>query len=102
MIVSAVAIGLTWQLDFLHLRAPDPAAQAVAPAPVPSAEASTEIRLRPTPALVHRADVETRWTLTDPRFGTLSVVVRPGETALGVLARELSARGYRVTLPPSL
>lgn len=99
MIVSAVAIGLTWQLDFLHLRAPDPAARVVLPARAPSAQTSTEILLRPTPALVHRADVETTWTVTDPRFGSISVVVRPGETALGVLARELSARGYRVTLP---
>lgn len=98
--VSVVATAVTWELDVLQLQAPAPATSAVPPPTL--ARPSNQVRLTPTPQLGTRVDRDTIWTLTDSRFGRLSVVVPAGRTPLSVIARELTARGYQVTLPATL
>ena len=101
IVASVVASAVIWQFDLLQIRVPDPAT-SVAVAPAPSPRSSNEIRLTPTPRLGMRVARDTRWTVSDPRFGTLSVVVPAGKSPLSVIARELDARGYQVTLPAPL
>jgi len=54
------------------------------------------VRLRSRPGLNTPAAHVTRWWITDPRFGRVSVYVPVGTTPREALTRALAARGYQV------
>ena len=72
-----------------------PPARATA-APHPSHRASNVVRLHETPGLDVPTTAVAKWTLTDPRFGTVEVYVPVGETPRKALTVALAQRGYQV------
>ena len=117
--VSAVAVATTAKLDLLDIpvggsqavaaRPATPSAAPVAPEPVPGAtpavqpspspaipDRSKVVRLRSRPGFDVPAQTVARWSVTDRRFGTVSVVVPVGTTPRDALVIALAERGYQV------
>lgn len=59
-------------------------------------DAGKVIRFRSRPGLDTPATRVTRWSVTDPRFGRVSVYVPVGTTPREALTRALAAKGYQV------
>ena len=77
----------------LALAGPTPAPKRHARRPATTAKI---VRLRSRPGLNTPATHVTRWWITDPRFGRVSVYVPVGTTPREALTRALAARGYQV------
>lgn len=108
-LAAAVGAGLAaWQDHDLPWQRPTDPAQALpavpktkSPArPVPQTDASVEsgkvIRFRPRPGLDTPAKQVSQWSITDPRFGRVSVYVPVGTTPREALTRALAEKGYQV------
>jgi hypothetical protein len=54
------------------------------------------VRLRLQPGLDTPATAVTTWSISDPRFGRISVAVPVGETPRQALSIELAERGYQL------
>jgi hypothetical protein len=54
------------------------------------------VRLGATAGLDTPTTAVAKWTVSDPRFGTISVYVRVGETPRNALTAALAGRGYEV------
>jgi hypothetical protein len=96
--VSVVAAAVVWKTDVFDLRVsggstPAPRVQAHKP--------SNEVTLGTDPALWSRAASSGKWSISDPRFGTIDVQVAAGEVPATVIARVLTERGYSVSIPAS-
>jgi hypothetical protein len=79
-------------------RLPAPSGSTAPLVLTPPVEGPTDVNLG-DPKLWVRVKAPTKVGLSDPRFGTIEVVVGPGEVPATVLARALSARGYTAIVP---
>jgi hypothetical protein len=102
IVVSAAAIAGTWYYNPLSIRLPGreqaapPTARSALPNVAPAPAADNVVRLRPSPKLNVPARSVQRWTLRDPRFGSLVVVVPVGKTPREAMIVALAERGYQV------
>ena len=106
--VSFVVTAATWHYDFLHIRIPasEPAPNVVPPLPVQaqapvgqrpgSSAPANVVRLRSSPGLDVPATVVAKWSVSGPRFGTVSVVVPVGKTPREALTVAFAERGFQV------
>lgn len=105
-ISAAVAAGI-WRPDILSALAarpmaspqasPPPRLQQPAPTPiVQQPDAERVVHLAANPGLDAPAKAVTQWTVRDPRFGTVSVIVPIGRTPREALVVALADRGYHV------
>lgn len=90
LVVSAVVIAVGWNLYLLRLQA--------GAAPKAPRAAAPAIAISPTTEMRTAATRTTSWSVSDPHFGTITVLVPPGMVPLTTLTDELRARGYRVAL----
>lgn len=104
ILVSAlIAVG-AWHFDVSPTRIFGDKSAPPAPAPVfpvpPSARDAPRsdklVRLAPRPKLDVPVARVTRWRITDPRFGTIEVIVPVGKTPRDAMVDALTARGYQV------
>lgn len=96
-VIATVAFAV---VDPLGVSAPDPGPRlGVGPAPVSPAAvappASNVVRLRTSPGLDVPAATVTKWSVSDPRFGTVTVYVPAGRTPRETLAVALAERGFQ-------
>ncbi len=113
--VSALVTALVWRFDVLPIRLPSsnsgPSVVQQAPVvqPPPVAQSAPAVQAPPvnaTPSNVVRlgspagfevpVKVPARWSVTGPRFGTVSVVVPVGKTPREALVVALAERGFQV------
>lgn len=71
------------------------AARSARPPTTPHPDSKT-VRLDIVPGLDAPATVVGRWSITDPRFGRIAVIVPVGRTPREAIIVELAARGYQV------
>ena len=88
MAVSAIATAILWRFDVVGMIAPSP---ATSPPP-----AASIVRLNSRPELEVPAAAPREWSIADPRFGTVKVVVPVGMTPRQALANALAERGFQV------
>ena len=103
ILVSAVAVVVTWKLEALDLpwltsRPPQAMTANDRPQTILQ-KPSTDVRLADDPALRTPAKTPGTWSITDPRFGTIKVPIAVGQVPLTAITHELTRRGYRVTVP---
>jgi hypothetical protein len=102
-----VATAVVGQFDLLKLRVPashEPSViqpNPVVPLPpvAPTAAQPTApnvVRLTPRPGLDTRVTAIEKWSVTGPRFGTVSVVVPIGKTPREALVVAFAERGFQL------
>ncbi|MEJ7792236.1 MAG: hypothetical protein WKF65_09735 [Gaiellaceae bacterium] len=101
--VSGLLALVTWHFDLLNLGSG--AERRVAPPTTPVVQVqpptrqpvrSRTIRLAPSPGLDSPAKEVAKWSVSDPRFGIVAVVVPVGQTPREALTVALAERGYQV------
>ena len=92
ILVSAAAVAITWKLDVLNVPL------ITREQPAPAAADHNVVRLAARRGLRVRATVAGKWSVTDPRFGTVEVPVAVGKVPLAAITRALAKRGYRVSV----
>jgi hypothetical protein len=101
--VSAVATAAGWHFDWLKLRVPASSKElsiaqstaVVPPTPV-LPTAPNVVRLTPRPGLDTPVTAIAKWSVTGPRFGTVSVVVPIGKTPREALVVAFAERGFQL------
>lgn len=99
--VSALFTAVLWRFDVHHLLRPASAPPGrVQPTSLPAARvsppAANVVRLPPQPGLDTPATAVATWSVTGPRFGTVSVVVPIGTTPRDALAIAFAERGFQL------
>ena len=100
MAASAVAVVITARLDLFTVpfvgtpRDTPPAVRSPSPAAAP--DQSKVVRLSSSGGFDVPATRVGTWSVTDPRFGTVSVVVPIGTKPRDAFVIELAERGYQV------
>jgi len=93
ILVTAASSFLVWQFDLLNRVLPF---EAPATAPAVLSRDDHVVRLRHRPGLDLPVTKVTSWSLSDPRFGTVTVLVPIGRTPRDALAVALAQRGFQV------
>ena len=86
--MSAVVTAALWRFDVVGMLAAPP---ATSPPP-----AANIVRLDSRRELVVPAATAREWSIADPRFGTVTVVVPVGMTPRQALTNALAERGFQV------
>jgi hypothetical protein len=105
VLVSAAVTILVWRVEPFGIRLPanngNPIAQSAsasaAPLPKsPPVPAANVVRLGNRAELDIPVSMVTKWSVSSPRFGTVTVYVPVGQTPRQALVVELAERGYQV------
>ena len=86
--VSVVVTVVLWRFDVVGMLAPRPAPS--------SPPAANIVRLDSRPELEVPAAAAREWSIADPRFGTVTVVVPVGMSPRQALANALAERGFQI------